>query len=82
MGVANIYNSISSLPIIVGKPIKMLDRYLCRVGCEANIKLRDKDLKIKSLHYKTDTGIEQWTTEVYNFPISANVFRNITSSLK
>ena len=79
----NIYNNISSLPIKVGKPIKMLDRYLFNdAGCEVNIKLRDKDLKIKSLHYKTDTGIEQWTTEAYNFPISANVFRKVTSALK
>lgn len=46
----NIYDSISSLPIKAGKPIKMLDRYLCKVGCDVNIKLRDKDLKIKFLH--------------------------------
>ncbi len=77
----NIYDNISSLPIKVGKPIKILDRYLCRAGCEVNIKLRDEDLKIKSLHYKTDTGIEHWTTEVYDFPISGNLFRNITRAL-
>jgi hypothetical protein len=79
----NIYKNISSLPIKVGKPINMLDRYLCNdAGCEVNIKLRDKDLKIKSLLCKTDTGIEQWTTEVHNFPISASVFRKLTSALK
>jgi hypothetical protein len=70
-----------SLPIKSGMPVKMLDRYLCKVGCDVNIKLRDRDLKIKSIHYKTDTGIEIWTTEVYNFPISANVFRKTTRAL-
>jgi hypothetical protein len=75
----NIYNRTSSLPMKVGKSIKMLDQYLCNdVACEVNIMLRDKDLKIKSLHYKTDTGIEQWTTEVFNFPISASLLRIIT----
>lgn len=78
----SICNKLSSLPTKAGKPNKILDRYLCKGGSEVNIKLRDEDLKIKSLHYKTDTGIEQWTTEVYNFPISANVFRNITKALK
>ncbi|MGN6632742.1 MAG: hypothetical protein ACTHKP_10975 [Nitrososphaeraceae archaeon] len=78
----NIYKNILSLPIKVGKSIKMLDRYLCKPGCEVNIKLRDKDLKIKSLLCKTNTGIEQWATEVYNFPISASVFRKLTSALK
>lgn len=54
----NIYDNILALPIKVGKPHKMLDRDLCRAGCGVNIKLRDKDLKIKSLHEKNDTGIE------------------------
>ena len=76
------YDSISTLPVKAGKPIKMLDRYLCKADCEVNIKLRDKDLKIKSLQYKTNTGIEQWTTQVYNFPISASLFKVITSALK
>ena len=48
----NIYNNISSLPIKAAKPTKILDRYLCKADCEVNIKLRDEDLKIKSLHYK------------------------------
>src|SRR5215831_17171110 len=59
----------------------MLDRYICRLGYDTNIKIRDKDLKLKNLHYKTHEGIERWTTEVYNFPISAAIFRNITKAL-
>jgi hypothetical protein len=59
----------------------MLDRYICRLGYDTNIKIRDKDLKLKNLHAKTHEGIERWTTEVYNFPISAAIFRNITKSL-
>jgi hypothetical protein len=60
----------------------MLDRYICRVGCDINIKIRDEDLKVKNLHDKTHAGIERWTTEVYDFPISAAIFRNITKALK
>jgi hypothetical protein len=59
----------------------MLDRYICRLGYDTNIKIRDKDLKLKNLHDKTHEGIERWTTEVYNFPISAAIFRNITKAL-
>jgi len=59
----------------------MLDCYICRLGYDTNIKIRDKDLKLKNLHDKTHEGIERWTTEVYNFPISAAIFRNITKSL-
>ena len=59
----------------------MLDRYICRLGYDTNIKIRDKDLKIKSLHEKSHEGIERWTTEVYNFPISTVIFRNITKAL-
>src|SRR5262249_47418726 len=40
-----------------------------------------KDLKLKNLHDKTHEGIERWTTEIYNFPISAAIFKNITESL-
>src|SRR5215469_4546070 len=59
----------------------MLDRYICRLGYDTNIKIRDKDLKLKNLYDKTHEGIERWTTEVYNFPISAVIFRNITKAL-
>jgi hypothetical protein len=77
----NICRNILSLPLKDGKSTKMLDRYICRLGYDTNIKIRDKDLKLKNLHAKTHEGIERWTTEVYNFPISAAIFRNITKSL-
>jgi hypothetical protein len=74
----DICRKILNLPIKDGKPIEMLDRYICRVGCDINIKIRDQDLKIKNFHEKTHIGVEQWTTEVYNFPVSAALFENIT----
>src|SRR5215467_8170445 len=77
----NICRNILNLPLKDGKSTKMLDRYICRLGYDTNIKIRDKDLKLKNLHDKTHEGIEQWTTEVYNFPISAAIFRNITKAL-
>ena len=77
----NICRNILSLPLKDGKSTNMLDRYICRVGYDTNIKIRDKDLKLKNLHDKTHEGIEQWTTEVYNFPISAAIFKNITKAL-
>ena len=63
----NICRNILDLPLKDGKSTKMLDRYICRLGCDTNIKIRDKDLKIKNLHDKTHEGIERWTTEVYIF---------------
>lgn len=77
----NICRNILNLPLKDGKSTKMLDRYICRLGYDTNIKIREKDLKLKNLHDKTHEGIERWTTEVYNFPISAAIFRNITKSL-
>jgi hypothetical protein len=77
----NICRNILNLPLKDDKSTKMLDRYICRFGYDTNIKIRDKDLKIKKLHDKTHAGIERWTTEVYNFPISAAIFRNITKAL-
>src|SRR5215472_11294042 len=81
----NICRNILNLPLKDGKSTKMLDRYICRIsaglGYDTNIKIRDKDLKLKNLHDKTHEGIERWTTEVYNFPISAAIFRNITKAL-
>jgi len=77
----NICRNILNLPLKDGKSTKMLDRYICRLGYDTNIKVRDKDLKLKNLHDKTHEGIERWTTEVYNFPISAAIFRNITKAL-
>ncbi len=77
----SICRNILNLPLKDGKSTNMLDRYICRFGYDANIKIRDKDLKIKKLDDKTHAGIERWTTEVYNFPISAAIFRNITKAL-
>src|SRR5262249_20775900 len=34
-----------------------------------------------NLHDKTHEGIERWTTEIYNFPISVAIFKNIIESL-
>jgi hypothetical protein len=55
----NICRNILNLPIKDGKSVKMLDRYICRVGCDINIKIRDEDLKMKNLHDKTHAGIER-----------------------
>jgi len=77
----NICRNILNLPLKDGKSTKMLDRYICRLGYDTNIKIRDKDLKIKKLHEKSHEGIERWTTEVYNFPISTTIFGNITKAL-
>src|SRR5215472_17142558 len=77
----NIRRNILNLPLKDGKSNKMLDSYICRLGYDTNIKIRDKDLKIKNLHEKSHEGIERWTTEVYNFPISAAIFKNITKAL-
>ena len=77
----NICHKILNLPLKDGKSTKMLDRYICRLGYDTNIKIRDKDLKIKNLHEKSHEGIEWWTTEVYNFPISTAIFGNITKAL-
>src|SRR5215467_219702 len=77
----NICRNILNLPLKDGKSTKMLDRYICRLGYDTNIKIRDKDLRLKNLHDKTHEGIERWTTEVYIFPISAAIFRNITKAL-
>jgi hypothetical protein len=77
----NICRNILNLPLKDGKSTNMLDRYICRLGYDTNIKIRDKDLKLKNLYDKTHEGIERWTTEVYNFPISAAIFRNITKVL-
>ncbi len=78
----NIRRNISSLPIKDGKSTKIMDRYICRAGCDINIKIRDEDLKEKNPNGKTHAGIEQWTTEVYDFPISAALFGSITKALQ
>jgi hypothetical protein len=45
----NICRNMLNLPLKDGKSTKMLDRYICRLGCDTNIEIRDKDLKIKML---------------------------------
>ncbi|MDQ6667181.1 MAG: hypothetical protein M3Y53_03020 [Thermoproteota archaeon] len=79
---SNIRRKILRFPVRDDKSIKMQDHYLCRVGCDINIKIREEDLKVKSFHNKTYAGIEQWTTEAYGFPITAALFRSITKALK
>ena len=46
----NICRNILNLPLKDGKSTNMLDRYICRLGYDTNIKIRDKDLKLKNLH--------------------------------
>jgi hypothetical protein len=65
----SICRNIRNLPLKDGKSTNVLDRYICRFGYDANIKIRDKDLKIKKLDNKTFGRIERWTTEVYIFTI-------------
>ena len=79
---SNIRRNILRLPIKDGKSIKMQDHYICRVGCDTNIKIREEDLKVKNFQNKTHSGIQQWTTETYGFPITAAMFRSITKALK
>ena len=42
------------------KSKKLVDQYLWRPGCQANIKIRKKKLKIKELVRTTDDGFELW----------------------
>jgi hypothetical protein len=79
---SNLRRNILRLPIKDGKSIEMEDLYLCRVGCNVNIKIREEDLKVKNFHNKTYAGIEQWTTEAYGFPVTAPMFTSITKALK
>jgi len=55
----NICRNILNLPLKDGKPVKILDRYIYRLGYDTNIKIRDKDLKLKNLQDKTHEGIER-----------------------
>jgi len=69
----------------------MTDNYVWTPDCNLNIKLRDQDLKIKELIgfqpcYRDNTlGIttyaEQWTTEVYSFPIPTLLMKRIGEGL-
>lgn len=82
---------IQELPVKFDRPTKMTDNYVWTPDCNLNIKLRDQDLKIKELMrfqlcpMDSTLGIttyaEQWTTEVYSFPISALLMKRIGKGL-
>ena len=82
---------IHGLPAKFDRPTKMTDNYVWTPDCNLNIKLRDQDLKIKELIgfqpcYRDNTlGIttyaEQWTTEVYSFPIPTLLMKRIGEGL-
>ncbi len=69
----------------------MTDNYVWTPGSNLNIKLRDEDLKIKELigsqpcYMDNTLGIttyaEQWTTEVYSFPIPVLLMQRIGKGL-
>jgi hypothetical protein len=82
---------IQALPVRFDSPTKMTDNYVWTPDCNLNIKLREQDLKIKQLigfqlcemdnTLGTTTYIEQWTTEVYSFPISTLLMKRIGEGL-
>jgi hypothetical protein len=73
------------------RPTKMTDNYVWTPGCNLNIKLREQDLKIKELIgfqpcvmdniLGTTLYAEQWTTEVYSFPIPPLLMKRIGKGL-
>ena len=82
---------IQGLPVKFDRPTKMTDDYVWTPDCNLNIKLREQDLKIKELinfqpcgmHNVLDTTtyVEQWTTEVYSFPIPTLLMKRIAKGL-
>ncbi len=82
---------IRELPAKFDSPTKMTDNYVWTPDCNLNIKLRDQDLKIKELigfqpcHRDNTLGIttyaEQWTTEVYSFPIPTLLMKRVAEGL-
>lgn len=82
---------IHELPVKFDRPAKMTDNYVWTPDCNLNIKLREHDLKIKELigsqpcYMDNTLGIttyaEQWTTEVYSFPISTSLMKRIVKGL-
>jgi hypothetical protein len=87
----SLLNMIHELPVKFDRPAKMTDNYVCTPDCNLNIKLREHDLKIKELigsqpcYMDNTLGIttyaEQWTTEVYSFPISTSLMKRIVKGL-
>jgi hypothetical protein len=84
-------NMIHELPMKFDRPTKMTDYYVWTPNCNLNIKMREQDLKIKELMgsqscYTDITSwstifAEQWTTEVYSFPISTFLMKRIVQGL-
>ena len=82
---------IHELPMKFDRPTKMTDYYVWTPNCNLNIKMREQDLKIKELMgsqscYTDITSwstifAEQWTTEVYSFPISTFLMKRIVQGL-
>ena len=82
---------IQGLPVKFDRPTKMTDKYVWTPDCNLNIKLREQDLKIKELigfqpcemddALGTTTYVEQWTTEVYTFPIPTLLMKRIGNGL-
>src|SRR5918994_7619484 len=87
----SLINMIRVLPVKFDRPAKMTDNYVWTPDCNLNIKLREHDLKIKELigsqpcYMDNTLGIttyaEQWTTEVYSFPISTSLMKRIVKGL-
>jgi hypothetical protein len=85
------FNMIQKFPVKFDRPTKMTDNYVWTPDCSLNIKLREEDLKIKELKsskscHMNDTSanityIEQWTTEVFSFPISTFLMKRIGKGL-
>ncbi|MGH9995241.1 MAG: hypothetical protein ACRD4J_08415 [Nitrososphaeraceae archaeon] len=85
------FNMIQELPVKFDRPTKMTDNYVWTPDCSLNIKLREEDLKIKELKspkscHMDDTPanityVEQWTTEVFSFPISTFLLKRIGKGL-
>jgi hypothetical protein len=87
----SLLNVIQGLPVKFDRPTKMTDKYVRTPDCNLNIKLREQDLKIKELigfqpcemdnALGTTTYAEQWTIEVYSFPIPTLLMKRIGKGL-
>jgi hypothetical protein len=54
----DICSNILNLPLKDGKSTKMLDRYICRLGYDTNIKIRDKELVKSCVTYMRFLSME------------------------
>ena len=83
----SLFDMIQKLPVKFDRPTKMTDNYVWTLDCSFNIKLREEDLKIKELKSSQPcrmddisgitTYVEQWTTEIFSFPISTFLMKRI-----